>query len=183
MKQDRKLQTFLIVALMLVVVAMSIGFAAFSQNLTINGTATVKSAKWDVRFDTATYAEAAGSVAATTHSITDTSATYTVTLNNFGDYYEFTVDAKNYGTIDAHLSSITMSTLTTEQAKYLTYTITYGGTDYTASASGLNVALNATASSTVKVRVEYIQPTDQADLPATDQNVTLTATLNYQQTV
>ena len=78
------------------------------------------------------------------------------------------------------LKTLTMSSLTTEQAKYLTYTVTYNGTAYTASDSNLNVAMAAGAEHPVKVRVEYKQPADAADLPSTDQTITVTGSLAYQ---
>ena len=75
-----------------------------------------------------------------------------------------------------------MSSLTTEQQKYLKYTVTYDGTEYTASTSNLAIALaKQTGTAPVKVRVEYVQPTDAADLPASDVEVSLTATLAYEQ--
>ena len=43
-----------------------------------------------------------------------------------GDYYEFTVDIINNGTIDAMINNIIMyPTLSTEQAKYLKYEVNY----------------------------------------------------------
>lgn len=75
-----------------------------------------------------------------------------------------------------------MNSLTTEQAKYLTYEITYNGTEYTTTTSSLSVALAKTSGvAPVKVRVEYIQPDNPADLPSSEVNVSLTASLTYNQ--
>lgn len=52
MINQRRINTFVVCGLMVVVGAMTIGFAALSQRLDINGTATVKSAEssWNVYF-------------------------------------------------------------------------------------------------------------------------------------
>ena len=78
----------------------------------------------------------------------------------------------------------TMTSLTEAQKKYLTYTLTYDGTPYTQSQTGLSNSLPFASGSntkTVKVRVEYIQPEASADLPQAAVDVTLTASLDYEQ--
>lgn len=52
MEKQRRINTFVICGLIIVVGVMSVGFAALSQRLDINGTATVKSAtsSWNVYF-------------------------------------------------------------------------------------------------------------------------------------
>ena len=77
-----------------------------------------------------------------------------------------------------------MSTLTAAQQKYLTYTVTYDGTAYTASNTSLSSSLPCTSGSNtkvVKVRVDYVQPETSTDLPSEAVNVTLTASLDYEQ--
>jgi len=181
MKKTNKKAKGIVLLLILAVALMTIGFAAYSQNLTINaGTVNVSKSSWDIRYVTTSLAEAG--VTATTKSLTDTNFSFTVTLAKPGDYYEATFDAKNFGTIDAKLDQIEMSTLTAAQQKYLSYTVTYDGTAYTeTTTTGLNIALDANASKTVKVRVEYLQPENSADLPSTDQEVTVSGTLKYLQ--
>lgn len=183
MEKQRNTQMFVIAILAVAVLAMSVGFANYTTKLDINGEATVKKASWNIAFDTATYAETSGSVTVdpSDRTITGTSVTYAVTLTKPGDFYEFTINVKNSGTFNANLIGITMSALTAEQQKYLTYTLTYDGAEYTANASDLSLALNASSTVPVKVRVEYIQPDDAADLPANDVVVSLAASLTYQQ--
>lgn len=185
MEKKRNGQIAVIAVLAVAIVLMSVGFATYASTLNINGTATVKANKWSVHFDDTTYKETTGSVAATNHSVNNTTATYTVTLSKPGDFYEFSVDVVNDGSFDAVLKAITMSTLTAAQQKYLTYTLTYDGTAYTQSQSGLSLSLPSASGSntkTVKVRVEYIQPESSSDLPTdADATVTLTASLDYEQ--
>lgn len=182
MEKQKNTQMFVIAILAVAVLTMSVGFAVFTQTLDINGNVTVASSKWSIAFDTSSYVESDGSVAVSNKTLDGTSMTYNVTLTKPGDFYEFTVNVKNTGTFDANLTGISMSALTTEQAKYLTYEITYNGTKYTANATGLSVALAKTEGvATVKVRVQYIQPENSADLPSTQVTVPLTASLTYNQ--
>lgn len=171
-----------ITLLAVAIVIMSVGFAAFSANLNINGTAQVSSSSWRVEFDESTYKETEGSVSPTSDpTINTTSMTYQVTLAKPTDFYEFTIDVKNLGTFDAQLKSITMTDIS-EHANYLKYTVTYGGTEYTKTTSNLSIPLTAGSGvEEVKVRVEYIQPSDSSLLPSEAKTVTLSTSLDYQQ--
>ena len=191
MQKQKNFQLAVIGVLAFAVLFMSVGFAAYSQTLTINGTAHVAANKWSVHFVSdqnaqGYYQEAAGSVAATSKTITDTSVTYDVTLSKPGDFYAFTIDVVNDGDFDAYLSAITMSSLTTAQQKYLTHSFKYdNGTPYTASVTGLTSPtfdiVKTTGRKTCEVRVQYVQPESESDLPATAQTISLTVSLDYQQ--
>ena len=194
MRKEGRVQNYIIAVLAIAIVGMSIGFAAYSQTLTIGGvngttpaTATVKKATWSIHYITNTFQVTSGTgyVAATgTPTITNTDVTFTTTLNKPGDKFQFTIDITNDGTFDAYFDSITMSSLTAAQAKYLTYTITYDGGTYTATTTGITgKTLNPNVTKTMTVTLEYIQPADENDLPQTDDPVTLTASLDYKQTV
>lgn len=186
MEGNRKGQQLLIVALVIAVVAMSIGFAvtSYTSSLEITGdTVTAKAAKWDIHFDSATYTETTGTgyVAASSHELTGTTLTYAVTLEP-EQIYEATVTVKNEGTFDANLTGLTLSGLSSDQAKYIKYSIFYNGTEYTESNNALSVALAKTSgTATVKVRVEYYLPEEATDLPAEDVELTLTSALTYTQ--
>lgn len=200
MEKKRNSQTIIIAVLAVAVLFMSVGFAAFSQVLNITGKVQVEKASWDVHWDTNSFQKAAGSVdilgTATTGSgdtetldttseptLSGTDIAFGAILTKPGDKAEFTVNAVNEGTFNAQLQSITMSTLTTEQAKYLKYEINVGGQTYEASASGLSVNLPAGGSTpiTVKVTVTYVQPGEASELPTSRQFVNLTAAFNYVQ--
>lgn len=184
MEKQKNTQMFVIAILAVAVLTMSVGFAAFSQTLNIDGNVTVAKSIWSIAFDTASYVESSGSVTVsdTNRTLSGTSMTYNVTLSKPKDFYEFTINVKNTGTFDANLTGITMSGLDADKAKYLKYVITYNGTEYTTTTEGLSIALaNTTGVAPVKVRVEYIQPDDSADLPSTQVTVPLTASLTYEQ--
>ena len=200
MEKRRNSQTIIIAVLAVAILFMSVGFALFSQTLNINGTAQVEAAKWDIHWKEGSLTKASDSVdilsgattgtgdqktmtTGTTPTLTNTDITFGAILEKPGDKAEFTVQAINDGTFDAKLTGITMSPLTAEQQKYLTYEITYAGTKYTQSATGLNIDLPAKESNTVTVTVavKYVQPDAAADLPATRQFVSLSASFDYSQ--
>ena len=178
MRKESNVQNIVIVVLALTIMVMSVGYALYAQTLNINGTATFNKAVWDVHFDTATFSETS-TIKATTKDVANTLISYTVTLPKPGDEYSVTVNAKNFGTIDAVLKKITMTGLTTQQAKFITYTVSYAGTAYTQTTDNLNIDLAAEASAPIIVTVQYKKPDAAEDLPSENQTVTLTAAFDY----
>ena len=152
------------------IMVISIGFSILSSGLTITGNSTIARNTWDVHVENVQITS--GSVTATTPTISnnDTQVTYNVVLNMPGDFYEFTVDAVNEGTIDAMIQTFSNTGLTTEQEKYLSYSIKY--------ANGVDVAnkhlLAHGSSATYRVRVSYRDDLDATDLPDSDQTISLT---------
>lgn len=182
MKKERNVQNIVIMALAAVIVVMSVGYALYNQTLNINGKATFNKAVWDVHFDTDTFSETS-TIKSTTNSVQNTTISYEVTLEKPGDTYSFTVNAKNFGTIDAKATKLTLTGLDAAQQKYITYKVSYNGTEYT-STSDLDVALASGASHPVVVTVSYILPENANDLPTSD-NVTvdLDVSIDYVDTV
>lgn len=188
MDKQKGTQTVIIALLSIAILVMSVGFAAgvFNSTLNIGGSenVTLKQAKWKVNFKSGSYIAVTTPTAtpAPTYEIGDTDLTFTATLK-YGEKYEFTAVVENSGTIDAQLKKLTMSSLNPAQQKYLKYTVTYAGTEYTTSANDLSIDLPATAGSntaTVKVSVEYKALDATAQLPEdADETVTLTANLYY----
>lgn len=181
MVKKKSVQTVVITALSFAILFMSVGFAAYSNTLNINGTASVKSSKWSVHLDSTSYKEVSGSVVATAHTVEDLAATYTVKLTKPGDFYAFTVDVVNDGTFDAELSSITMSNLDNKQKKYLTYEVNYDGNTYTASSTNVGSELATSGKKTATVKVTYVQPASSADLPSDDVTISLTTAFGFDQ--
>ena len=184
MERQKSGQNIAIIALAVALVVMTVGFAAasYNQTLAFEGTTNVGTAKWDIHFNTDTYAETAGSVAATSKNVQGTSIDYTITLANPGDFYEFTIDVENLGTFDANLTKVTLSGIDEAADKYLDYTLTYDSTPYTATTSPSGVVLGkSTGKAAVKVRVEYVMPENSSDLPTSGAVLTLNAALDYEQ--
>jgi len=164
--------------LFLLILFISIGFAYLSTNLNITGSSLIKGNTWDVHFENVQVTS--GSVSATTPTIsTDKkSVNYIVTLDMPGDYFEFTVDAVNAGTIDAMVDTVSNTGLTEDQLKYLDYKVELNNGDPLEH----GYILLQGSRKTYKVRLEYKLDIDENDLPDSDQSLDLTFTVNYVQT-
>ena len=186
MQKQKNYQLAVIAILAFAVLFMSVGFAAYAQRLSINGTTTVAGAKWSVHFDENSFQVADDSVVPNDGDVTigDTSIEYTVTLEKPGDKFVFSIDAINDGSFDAVLNKISLTPLSADQQKYLSYTLTYDGVTYSSTTSNLNDALLTTAGmnrKNVSVEVMYKLPSNAEDLPEDEVEVSLAAYLDYAQ--
>lgn len=203
MRRKQKNKRLIVALALILLVTISIGYAALSTTLTINGTANIAATSWNVHFESVnvtsgsvTGANVTTAPAVPTGSTTTTQLSYNVTLNQPGDFYEFTVDVVNGGTINAKIAEngitktikIGDNDLTEEQANLVEYTVTYA--DDTAIAEGDKLAKSGTTvnqvrtdKKTLKVRVAYktdITPA-QLNAVASDMALTLSFGLNYVQ--
>lgn len=109
MKSMRKRN--MIFMLILALMFISMGYAFIYSNLKIEGLATVTKQTWNVYFDNLVVTE--GSVTPTTAATLSgeypTTVNYSVSLENPGDFYEFTVDVVNDGTMDAMVESVSIT--------------------------------------------------------------------------
>ena len=176
-KNKRKLNYLLVVILLLLV---SVGYAILSTNLNIIGTGTINNPTWNIHWENVQVKT--GSVSATTPTIdtAKTTVNYSVTLTIPGDYYEFTVDAVNAGTIDGMVSVVSNKLNNTEITtlpNYLEYKVTYE--------DGVNIAPNhllaANSSEKYKVHVGYKKDISSTDIPATPQTLNLSFSVTYVQ--
>jgi Tfp pilus assembly protein PilV len=165
--RDRK--NFLIGALVLAVVLMSVGYAALANMLDITGTAEITS-RWDVRFTNISQGTSTGSATqARNPSYLATSATFDVIFTSPGDSMAYDITITNNGTLDARLASYLG--VPAADDKPIQYSVT-----------GINQGdtIAAGASRTITVRVEYAAHiTSQPE--AEDLTRTLTLTLNFTQ--
>ena len=176
---SRKNKKFYIVLIIIVLFGVSVGYAAISRTLTINGNSEVKQNTWDIHFENIQIKN--GSVTATkepTLENSNTSVNFSFMLDLPGDYYEFIVDAVNKGTIDAMIDSVVKTpTLTTAQAKYLNYIIEYQNGEQISSKQ----LVSKNSFVRIKVRVEYRTDLTENDLPTTTETLNLGFTINYVQ--
>lgn len=176
--KKKKNSSFVVIALLLIV-TISIGYAALSATLNINGTSTIKTNTWDVHFANVKVTTNTGATVTKAPTITEgktTEVTYNVALNKPGSVYEFTVDVVNGGTIAAKTSA-TPTLGGNTQPTIFNYTVTWAdGSDITA-----NTALAAGATKTVKVRIEYKKDITAAQLPSADTALSLTCSIPYVQ--
>ena len=164
--------------LALLLLTITVGYAALSTTLNINGTSKINNATWDVHFANLTVTS--GSVSATKAATIDsaTEIDYNVELIKPGDFYEFTVDVTNTGTIDAKLGEAPiLSGVSAEQDVYTNYTVTYSDN----TAINANDKLAAGTTKKLKVRVEFDRNITNSQLPTEAQPLNLTFAMNYVQ--
>ena len=161
-----------VAALVLAVVGVSVGFAALGTTLSISGTSTAKTNSWKIEM--LNIDNKSGVTPTTQPTISGTTLTYSVDLNNPGDYYEFTVDVHNDGSLPAKLSAAPVVTGT---SSYITHTVKYSdGTEIKK-----NDTLAVDETKTLKVRVEYKTDLTAETLPTSDAPTTFSVSLTYVQ--
>lgn len=192
----REMKVLIVAALIISIVAIGIGFAAFTETLTINGNAKVQASDWKIQFANLQNVVKKGTATVVTApTLSDTSIkTYDVTFKTPGDSISYTFDVKNTGDYNAKLTTITIPTPTctgkegaataatdaTKVCEKLTYTLTYS--DGTALAIGDTLA-KETGSRTMTLTLTYNDFTDVTLLPTEDVTISnLGITLIYSQT-
>ena len=184
---ESKHKNILIGALLAVVLVMAVGYAAFAQQLTINGSAQITST-WDVHMEDSGDHEATATPESTmntdpTGDVTveegGLKATLTADLKSPGDKITYVIPIVNGGTINAKLQDVTLSSNDSSlNVSGDTATSTSGNIKYTVTRPGTN--LNAGANDTITVVAEYVNnPSGQGN--AQNETVNLTITMNYVQ--
>ena len=177
----RKRKSSLILGIILLLGVLGIGYAYLNTTLNISGVTDIDSNTWSVYWN---------NVQVTTGSVTGdqvteeptidtnkTTVSFHVRLSQPGDYYEFTVDAVNNGSIDAMIDTISKTINDgTTIPDYLTYTVTYSdGRDLS------NQYLKSNTTETLKVRVEYRNDINANELPTNPASLNLSFSVNYVQ--
>ena len=176
-KNKRKLNYMILIIMILVI---SIGYAILSTNLNIVGSSQISAPTWDIHWENVSVKT--GSVSAQTPTIdtAKTTVNYSVTLTIPGDYYEFTVDAVNAGTIDGMVSVVSNKlngTEITTLPSYLEYKVSYEDDIDIAP----NHLLASGTSEKYKVHVGYKKNINISDIPATPQTLNLSFSVTYVQ--
>ena len=169
MRENRKKNIKL--AVLVLILLLGIGFAALAANLKIDGTLNVSRTSWDVHFENVAITEGSvtANLAPTSNNTDTTKMTYTINFTKPGDFFEFTVDIVNKGTIDAMVDVVSnnayadyTSTTPITLPTYLTSTVTYS--------DGVPIAQNQellhNTSEKIKVRVEFKKDINVSDLPS-----------------
>lgn len=174
-KQENK-KYLLIIFLLLI--SISIGFGALSSTLRIKDKGII-TPKWDVHFENisdksnkATIVEPATILGGSTN------IEYAVNLNEMGSYYEFEVDVKNDGNINAILTTNSfIFGISSDQIAYTNYKVQY--VDGTPLRYG--DILRQGESKRILVRIEIPKNLEEYQLPKTRQTLNLYVDLNYVQ--
>ena len=181
MEKERKIKVLSVAALLVAVLGLTVAFAALSQTLTINGSATVNTASWDIHFKNLSSPTLTGAAEVTTAPAIDTKGTtigdYALKLTKPGDSVTYTFDVENKGTINAKISELVKAAkptctgtgaAATADAKIicdgLTYTLTYtdGG-----AAVAKEDTLNANQTKNLTLKLAF----ESDSLPADDVSI------------
>lgn len=101
----RNTKNLIIIALLIIIFAMAVGYSAFATQLNLNGTAEVVG-EWDVRIINIEAQDISEGCDAGEPQYTNTSATFNSKLLKPGDSITYVITIENAGTIDAILDSV-----------------------------------------------------------------------------
>lgn len=175
-------------------VAITIGYASFSQILTINGEATVEKSTWKIGFENLSSAILVGTAEEVTHPSISSGGTdigsYNVNFTTPGDSVSYTFDIVNSGTFDAKLSSITIpvpvctgsgdnaAADAANVCNHLVYTLTYSD----GTVINENDTLNKQTSRSLKLTLIYKDDITASELPNNDVSISnLSISMYYSQ--
>ena len=119
MEKGRKVKIISLCALLVAVLGLTVAFAALSQTLTINGSATVDTATWNIHFEASekkVYNNGDGHLIGTPTINGTTISNLNVSLSKPNDEVEYYFKTVNNGTINAKIESFEVSTLCTLQS-------------------------------------------------------------------
>ena len=148
----------IVIIMCCLIFVMVIGYAAFSTNLNINGTANIAST-WKVEFtNIEEVSKSSGVTVKTAPTASGTMATFDVAFTSPGDSIEYDITIKNNGTLDAVIDSIKTTNTGSDAIKFEISGVTEGDT------------LAKQATTKVKVKISY-------DSSVTTQPTSLSRTL------
>lgn len=131
---------------------------------------------WDIRFENIVVSNDSVTAIEDAYILeTKTEVVYSINLKNPGEFYEFTVDVVNRGSVDAKLYEIIDNGLTNEEIRYLDYDVKYE--DGTSIKIGDSLASGQKEK--IKVTVKFKYDLEASDLPNQDKNLNLSYKLVY----
>ncbi|MBR6137639.1 MAG: DUF285 domain-containing protein [Bacilli bacterium] len=171
MRGNRKIGIYLIATI--IIAFITIGFAYLNASLSIVGSSSIKSSSWNVYWDNIQVSDGSVSGSQVTQEPTidssKTAVSFNVRLSKPGDFYEFTVDAVNDGTMDVMVDVVTggiyesNGTTPKELPNYLEYSFTYASGDSIVANDLLKVGWQKK----YKIRVHFKEDISPIDLPST----------------
>ena len=178
-RRHSKLSIFLIV-----LVLLSVGYAFISSTINIGGIGGINKNTWKIEWDSESVEVTSGSTSSTEPIVNNekTSVAYAAELSLPGDFYEFTIDAVNRGTIDGVLSVNALTPVVYDKNGQVTslpegviYTIKYadGGE------LKKNHLLKKNEREKYRVRIEFDK---DAEDPLDDAELRVETTVPYEQT-
>lgn len=182
--ENKTVKTLAIAALVVAIGGLTMGYAALTQTLEINSSATVQSAAttWDIHFEKPDAGAATGHAVKGTIALDTTDVTVSgVVLKTNGDSVTYTFDVKNAGQVNAKLTTLTPKPATATGLKEngYSYTLVYADTK---APVAVNDTLDAGVTKKMQLTITLTVGDTNSDLPATNVDITgLGYTLVYTQ--
>ena len=180
MKKHNKRGKITLVILVLIL-AISIGYAALTTVLKINSNISLGKAAFAIHFDNVETVSHKATVVEEA-SITNeekTEISFNVSIPRIGDYYRFTTDIVNEGSIPGKVVSIELNGLTDSQKRLISYNVYYTGTNKPI-AVGDFFGPNSSKNVTVEVIYELADDVENDDLPTDTLNLECEFIINFE---
>ena len=184
--RDRKTLYIILSIVLISIFSLTIVYAALSVTLNITGSTEVTASNWNIHL--ANPEVKSGSVNSNVPTISGNNLSFSANLVMPGDYYEFSVDVVNGGTIDGMIELFTSTIKVGDGPEevvssstipsYLSYSVKYNDN----SDIQVNRSLNASTSRTIIVHVELkddITAEELAELDGT--TISLKLGMSYKQ--
>lgn len=185
MEKQRGVKALSIVALVAAIIGLTVAFAAMSRTLTINGSAKMDTATWDIHYENLSAATLTGGAsvpnpdtATIKNGDTTTIENIDMTVTKPGDSVTYTFDVVNSGTINAKIGTLTKQLKPTctgtganadADATLVCGNLTY---EFKYTTDGAAVAENDTLSAGQTKNLTLKLSYDGTTLPADDVNLT-----------
>ncbi len=167
---------FIVFIVMLIVLTMAYASLAVNLGIKVNGAKKVEALNWNIQFENIQKDE--DSVTAIKEEEIDESKTgieYEIALNTLGDFYSFSVDIANTGTMDAKIYDIIEKTITDEQRNYIEYYVRYTNGDEIKK----DDTLDAGEKKNVTIMVRFREDLEKEDLPVNSTDLDLSYKIVY----
>ena len=174
-----------ILLLLFLVITISIGYAAMTSNLDINGSSTIKGQTWDVHFENLTNISKTGLTSDTgtgersavirelsttpSNKKDDQNIDFAISMKQPGDQYSFKVNVVNAGSLNARCK-LEVTQLTSPASNYLTWSVVGISTNSTGE------IINAGSSKQITVTVTFKDSV--TELPSSDITANLSARIS-----
>ena len=173
----RKNNSFIIITIFLIILGITLGYALIQSDIEINGLTNIGNNTWDIHFANVVVSENSLTPVsgATINPQDNTKINYTIVLDKPGDFYEFTVDIVNAGTLPGEISLSTVSGIDPTYEDIIEYSINY------TNGNPIQVGdiLNDGESKTIRVRTYFSEDIDVDELPEDDFNLNLVLNITY----
>lgn len=184
MKKNKKKQ--IIMYILLLFMFLGIGYAFLNTSLIIEGTSSFSANEWNVYIDENSIHVLPGSVSGnkviSAPSVSGDTISVSTRLTEPGDYFVFSFDVVNDGSIDAMIGNTDVSSTTTSNDSISNF-IFFSGSYISGAGISPNQRLNAHTRETIRLEIRYknFHQLSPSTLPTEDQTITFHGTIRYVQ--